>query len=333
MDQLSNVKFFVEEHYSIEVDGVEQLTDKIYKLITEKKTYLLKFGIGDDEFIMKQLFAHKSLPHGVLPIYRTKNQDHKVPAGSQFAYLTDYIPTIPVPLEKQVSYYTTLLKKLHHETEMTVEMNDDEITRLHDREYHQLQTCYGLLQRKMEYFELKLDRSPYEWYYMMLYPTLYSLLHQANEELKTFYELLKKEKKIPMCLVQGDINVSNVLVSEKSNFLINFERSHFGMAGDDLADFLKAYHQVPGIPNMVLEYTKNEKSALLRHYFFYRTLCVDLKSLDQAFKNHSLINIGMLNEIIAPHILALEVYNEYHKEPAPVKNTSALDELLAAAKK
>ena len=333
MDDVNSLSAFIEEHYPIQVKEAQQLTDKTFKLITDSKPYLLKFAVGDDEFIMKQLFAHKTLPHSVLPIYRTKTHDHRVALGQQFAYLTDYIAVIPVPLEKQVNYYTELLKKLHRETELTVDMSEDEITRLHDREYKQLQTCYGLLQRNMEAFELKLDRSPYEWYYMMLYPTLYSLLHHANDELKNFYELLKKEKQAPMCLIHGDVNVANVLVSEKANYLINFERSNFGMAGDDMASFLKAYHQVPGVPATLLDYVKNEKSALLRHYFFYRSLCVDLQLLDEAFKNHALINIGMLNEIIAPHILAMEIHQEFHKKPAEAPKNQAFQDLLNAAKK
>ena len=39
------------------------------------------------------------------------------------------------------------------------------------------------------------ERSPYDWYFMMVYPMLYTMLHHAHDELKKFYDLIKRDKK------------------------------------------------------------------------------------------------------------------------------------------
>jgi len=329
MAEYNDIQRFVENYYQLKVHKVTKLTHKIYRLITtHDHDYLLKFASGDDEFIMKQLFAHKVLPQSVLPIYRTKDKKYDIKLNNQFVYLTDYIQIIPVPLEKQVHYYVELLKKLHKETELVVDMSDDEITKLHDGEYKKLQLSYAKLQKYIENFELKLDRSPFEWYFMMVYPALYAMLHRANDELKKFYDLLKKEKKIPTCLIHGDINVANVLVSDDSTYLINFEKSQFAVSSIDMCKFLKYYHQVPGVHSIILNYIKNENLAILRHYFFFKSLCVDLDLLENSMLQHSLKKIALLNEMIAPHSLAMEIYDQIHKPPPPPEKKNPLKEAL-----
>ena len=332
MVEFSNLKGFVETHYQLDIQNIYNLTKKTYKLATDNHDYLLKFASGDDEFIMKQLFAYKVMPSSVLPIYRTKSKTHDVKLDNQFAYLTDYIQTIPVPLEKQVQYYIELLKKLHHETELIVDLNEDKLMSIYDNEYKKLQKSYAQLQKNIEAFELKQDRSPYEWYFMMVYPILYGILHRANDELKKFYDLMKKEKKMPTCLIHGDVNVANLLVSEKATYLINFEKSEFGISSLDMSQFLKYYHHVPGVQSILLDYIKDEKNHMVKHYFFFKSLCVDIDDLLNADQNHSLTNIALLNEIIAPNILAMQIYDEIHKPPPPVEKTNPFKDALNAAK-
>ena len=328
MVEYSEIQEFAETYYQIEVKKIFQLTHKLYRLTTNEHDYLLKFATGDDEFIMKQLFAYKVLPQNVKPIYRTKDKEYDVKLADQFVYLTDYIQIIPVPLEKQVHYYIDLLKKLHKETELVVDVSEEEISTFHDKEYQILQASYGKLQKSIEAFELKLDRSPYEWYFMMVYPMLYGMLHQANGELKKFYDLLKKDKKLPTCLIHGDVNVANVLVSEKLTYLINFEKSDFSLAPLDIYRFLQIYHQVPGVNSIIFDYIKNEKSEILRRYFFFKCLCIDLSLLESLSHSHSLEKIALLNEIIAPCLLTMQIYEQYHRPPPEPEKKNPLQELM-----
>jgi hypothetical protein len=87
----------------------------------------------------------------------------------------------------------------------------------------------------------------------------------------------------------------------------------FSISSLDMYYFLENYHQVPGLHSIILDYVKNEKAAALRHYFFFRSLCIDLDELNQTLQDHSLINIALLNECIAPHLMALQVYNQFNK--------------------
>lgn len=333
MDVFTSLEDFIENHYSLKIQRLEQLTGKIYKVVTRENDYLLKFSSGDDEFIMKQLFAHKVMPGHVLPIYRTAEKEHRVLEGEKFWYLTDFVPVIPVPLEKQVGDYVGLLRKLHKETEIMVDMSDDEITRMHDDEYRILQESYSQLQKTMEDCELKRDRSPYDWYFMMVYPMMYGMLHHANEALEKFYKSVRREKKLPMCLIHGDVNVANLLVGEKSTNLINFERSKFGMSGTDMVEFIHHYHQVPGLQYTILDYLKTENRAVLRNHFFFKSLCLDLQTLETQGPRGALERISLLNELLAPHMMALQVFDEYHRKPPPAPKKNPLQEVMAQAKK
>ena len=120
---------------------------------------------------------------------------------------------------------------------------------------------------------------------------------------------------MPISLIHGDVNVANLLVTEKSSYLINFEKSMFSISSVDMCLFLENYHQVPGLHSIILDYVKNEKVQALRHYFFFRSLCIDLEELNQNLQDHSLINIALLNECIAPHLMALQVYDQFNAPP------------------
>lgn len=320
MANYDEIKVFVETHYDLNVESVTFITRKSMKIKASSHDYLLKIASGDDEFIMKQLFAYKALSRNVLPIYRTKDNQHCVPWRGHFFYLTDYVETIPLPLEQQIHYYMELLEKLHTETCLEVDVSDDELQHIYDKDYKRLQDSYDRLQKNMEAYELQRDRSPFEWYFMMVYPMLYTMLHHAHDELKKFYDLIKKDKKLPISLIHGDVNVSNLLVTEKSTYLINFEKSMFSIASLDMYYFLENYHQVPGLHSIILDYVKNEKAASLRHYFFFRSLCIDLDELSETLQEHSLTNIALLNECIAPHLMALQVYDQLN---TPTTTTQA----------
>lgn len=313
MANYDEIKVFVEAHYDLTIESMTPITRKSMKIRASNHDYLLKVTSGDDEFIMKQLFAYKALSRNILPIYRTKDNDHYVPWRDHFFYLTDYVETIPLPLEQQIHYYIELLEKLHSETQLEVDVSDDELQRIYNKDYKRLQNSYDQLQKSIEECELQRDRSPYDWYFMMVYPMLYTMLHHAHDELKKFYDLIKRDKKMPVSLIHGDVNVANLLVTEKSTYLINFEKSMFSIASLDMYYFLENYHEVPGLHSIVLDYVKNEKAAALRHYFFFRSLCIDLGELHQTLNDHSLINIALLNECIAPHLLALQVYDQFNK--------------------
>ena len=102
MDNLEEIKILIETNYNLSVEKVSNITSKSLKVSTAQHEYVLKLAEGNDEFIMKQLFAYKSLPKNILPIYRTRDRQHLVPCRGQFFYLTDYVQIIAVPLEKQL---------------------------------------------------------------------------------------------------------------------------------------------------------------------------------------------------------------------------------------
>lgn len=321
MDNIEEIKTLIETNYNLSVEGIVTITSKSFKVSTSQHEYLLKMVNDDnDEFIMKQLFAYKTMPKNVLPIYRTTERQHIIAYQDHYFYLTDYVRMIPVPLEKQVHYYVELLSILHEKSRLMIDISDDEITKIYNKEYKKLENSYKHLQKKIEACELKKDRSPYEWYFMMVYPMIYRMLQISHEELKKFYDLIKKDHKIPISLVHADINISNVLVSEKETYLINFEKSVFSLSALDMYYLLQHYHEVPGMRAIILDYVKNEKNKILKEYFFFKSLLVEFFELDESLQQHSLIDIGVLNEMIAPHVLAFQVYNELN---TPTTTTQA----------
>jgi len=314
----NDVVVFVKAHYDIGVVSAQKLTGKVYRVKGLERDYLLKFFDGDDDFLMKQLYARKEMPDSVLPIYKTRFGEWKAADGLGFAYLTDYVEQIPMPLENRVRDYAEYLGDLHDATAVVVDKNDDEISWLYADDYRRIEENFMMLETMMQQFEMKLSRSPFEWQVMMMYPLLYGMYRRSDESLKRFYRLLGRKKKLPLAMNHGDVNIANVLPGSKRTHLINFEDSHFALPSSDMLSFLSYYHQSAGTTQIITDYLKSQTDQLIVHHFFMNSLCVDLKLLTEHLSGNSLIDISLLNEKLAPGLIAMSIYDEIN---APKKAT------------
>jgi len=319
MRRLSDVAIFAQAHYDIEVLQIAQLTDKVFKLEARQKDYVLKFANGDDDFLMKQLYAHKELPELVLPIYETRSGARMAYEKDGFAYLTDYVAQTPMPFENKVRDYAKLLENLHTATEITVDKNDDEISWMYGEDYKRLEENFMRLEAMVTQYEMKLSRSPFEWQVLMMYPLLYGMYRRSDEAMKRFYRQLGRKKQLPVVMTHGDVNVANVLPGNKKNHLINFENSAFDVPTNDMLKFLSFYHQSRGTTKTITDYLKSQKDPLIAHHFFMKSLCIDLKWLTEHLSGNVLIDISLINEKLAPGLIAMSIYDEMNapKKPAP----------------
>jgi len=313
MSRQSDVATFVHAHYDIEVRQFSQLTDKVFRVQTQQKDYLLKLAAGDDEFLMNQLYGHKEMPEIVLPIYETKSGARMATEGRNFAYLTDYVEQVPMPFESRVRDYAGLLNTLHEKTEIVVDKNDDEVSWLYEEDYRRLEACFMMLEQMQQHYEMKISRSPFEWQVVMMYPLLYGMYRRSDDAMKRFYQLLGRKKRLPIALTHGDVNVANVLPGTKRTHLINFENSSFDLPSQDMVKFLAHYHSSRGTTKIIADYLKLQKDQLVVHHFFMRSLCVDLTQLSKALTGNALIDISLLNEKLAPGLIAMGIYDEMNQ--------------------
>ena len=310
MTDLNDLKQLVCAHYDLSVVKITSLTTKVFKVTCPENVYLFKMTNGDESFVMKQLYAYKELPENVLPIYKTQSGESLIRFNDGFGYLTAYLEQIPMPFEKRVHEYATLLQKLHTTTALHVEKHDQDIRLMYESDYQRLKTNFILLENYMQNIEIKASRSPFEWYVMMTYPFLYGMYRRADDVMQKFYQQLSKKKKMPVAMIHGDVNVANVLSAAKRSYLINFEKSRFDIPTNDIVTFLSHYHQTPGVSHIIVNYLKHQKEELISYDFFMRTLCVDLESLFKTLSGNSLIDISLLNEKMASGTLAMQIHDE-----------------------
>jgi len=325
MRRLSDVVIFAQAHYDIDVHRITELTDKVFKLETSQKAYILKFANGDDDFLMKQLYAHKELPDMVLPIYETRSGARMAYEGDGFAYLTDYIEQTPMPFENKVRDYAKLLEDLHTATEIVTDKNEDEVSWMYAEDYKRLEENFMRLEAMTSQYEMKLSRSPFEWQVLMMYPLLYGMYRRSDDAMKRFYRLLGRKKQLPVVMTHGDVNVANVLPGMKKTHLINFESSAFDIPTNDMLKFLSHYHQSRGTNKTITDYLKSQKDPLVVHHFFMRSLCIDLMWLTENLSGNVLIDISLLNEKLAPGLIAMSIYDEMNapKKPTPKAETKS----------
>jgi len=168
-------------------------------------------------------------------------------------------------------------------------------------------------------YEMKISRSPFEWQVVMMYPLLYGMYRRSDDAMKRFYRLLGRKKKLPISMVHGDVNVANVLPSTKTTYLINFENSSFDIPSQDMVKFLSHYHESRGTTKMIADYLKSQQDQLVVHHFFMKSLCIDLKRLADHLSGNSLIDISLINEQLAPGLIAMGIYDEMNAPKKPVK--------------
>jgi thiamine kinase-like enzyme len=319
MNNLSDVGSFALAHYDIPFTAIHQLTEKAFKLTSKSQDYVLKFTDGSDDFLMKQQFAHKELSAHVLSIHKTRSGRLTAPFGNGFAYLTNFIERVGLPFEKQVSDYALLLRKLHEKTVLDIERHEVDIVDMYNKTFGELERQVKAVEAEMAKIEMQRSRSPFEWYLLMVYPMVHGMYRRVDDVMQKFYRGLNRKKLLPVCLCHGDVNVANLLSGVSNSYLINFEKSHFGMPTEDLALLLKSYHQVPGVRHMITDYLKSQSNKLVMQDFFLRTLCVDMATVLESRHGNAMLDISVVNEVIAPGIVAMQLYDELHAPKAKPK--------------
>jgi len=86
MRSLADVANFVHAHYEVDVIRVGQITEKVFKIESTNKDYLLKFTTLDDKSLINQLYAHKEMSNNVLPIYPTRTGEKVAHEFNGIAY-------------------------------------------------------------------------------------------------------------------------------------------------------------------------------------------------------------------------------------------------------
>ena len=217
--------------------SIERVTNRLYKVTTDRNSYALKrTNMSNDELHhWNQVYylADKHHLHSIIPIYVTKNHQFVVVQDDEIYYLCPWIAD-----EDKEKSMTLLdrLSKIHQKTKTTKTIDVEQFqNQLNQYKENSEQVKENLI-KMLENFEQKQYKSPIE----LQFCTHFHRLMAAQEMIKTICDQCNKSEDLrewSVSLCHGNVCTDHFLMNSRQQLFINWEKASFNYPIYDLITF------------------------------------------------------------------------------------------------
>lgn len=209
--------------------------------------------------------------------------------------LSEYISNIKVEKDQKLNDLLELIAILHKKTLYKREFDLDDIKKIYEE-------LNNVINYRLDYYIKLNDKcdneeflSPSMYLLMRNISLIYYMLEGARKNLNIWYEKIKNNKSIRVCLLHNNISLDHLIINRKK-YLINWDKAMFDNPINDLLSFYKLYYKDLSLNDVFFIYEKNNSLEELEKDLLIIYLMVgnDVKISDNELLNTKLIN----NELI-----------------------------------
>ncbi len=182
--------------------------------------------------------------------------------------LLEYVNKVDLPKEQYLEEMARELGNLHLKTSYDKNVTLDEILFIKDNienNIKYLEQKYRLIIKEIllhEYME------PKEYLFIRNYYKIEEALDFCQRELNSWYDAIKDQNSVRVCLLHNNLSLEHFIVSESKNVFISFDHYRFDMPLLDLVKFYndsKIYNEFSFFLRQyfkIIDYSKEERSLL-----------------------------------------------------------------------
>ncbi|MBD1381190.1 spore coat protein YsxE [Metabacillus arenae] len=228
-------------HYGLDIEYVEVISKKVYKVYTAQGSFALKelSSARNQRFFETYENLYKSNYQSFVPIFSTKEQHPIVTDGEKQYYLMPwYLPFQDEERDERHKYLFKEAAELHKKTIKEIPLNKEE-TRIYYEKTKQLWN-----ENKMNY-EKFVDKSEKKWYvspFELQALTYYIEASRATdfalEKLDEWFEAVKDLEETRIVYIHGRLSAHHFLYDDEgTGHFINFEQAAYAPPINDLLLF------------------------------------------------------------------------------------------------
>ncbi len=215
------MKNIIKELYEIEVVTFIKITDKVYKIKTEKEEFVLKYIEQNNiDSILEKLKIIK-IDFFVYPLKNIYGRYISSFENVNFIILPWIEEHTSMLKDLKLKFFLTSIAELHNKSFYTAKVNE----KFFKETYDYIANKIDSISEYIESYMLKIERleykSPSQWLFILNYPMYIDSLNKANKHLENFKEKCENKKSVKLAITYNDFDYSHVLL--KSQKLVGIE--------------------------------------------------------------------------------------------------------------
>ena len=203
---------FIQKTYDLSVKSFIKLTNKTYKIITDKNEYILKY-VHDAR--QEMVFSRLSMLNEQIFLIPIKSLNDRFIERYKELYLTitKFIKDeLQINKDIRLHFYIKSIALLHKNTNYGVNVNDGFFDESLNYLENKIIKCKSDLKSKIERVERLDFYSPSDWYFLMNYNVFMSSLNEATRYIELLDEEWNKKDTINLCLTYQNFNYDHINV-------------------------------------------------------------------------------------------------------------------------
>lgn len=175
------------------------------------------------------------------------NEDYEV---------TEYIDEFDIPLDQKMTDLIDLVSLLHNKTTHYQETDEDDYKEIYEDITNNIIYLNSYYNDLINIIDTKVYPSPSEYLLARNITKIFAALNYTNDELKNWYEIVKKSNKKRLVVLHNNLDLSHFLRNNNS-YLISWDKSKIDMPIFDLYKLYKRNGLEYEFSEMLKRYEKN----------------------------------------------------------------------------
>lgn len=209
------MKEIIKKLYNIDVLTFIKISDKVYRIKTEKEDYALKYIEQSNlDTIIEKLKVLK-VNFFVYPLMNIYNQYMTIYEGISFILLPWIEKENILMKDLKLKFFLNSLADLHNCSFYTMKVNESFFNETYDFIASKIDKTSDYIEEYMYKIERKNYKSPSQWLFILNYPRYTEAIDKANKALENFKEKSLKKDTVRMALTYNNFDYGHVLLKKE----------------------------------------------------------------------------------------------------------------------
>ena len=228
---------------------------KIYLVSEKEKSYVIKLNTNNYD-IYQYLISRNfwDFPESL----NKKNANYDI---------VEYIEEIQVNEDQKINDLLEELAFLHAKTSYKRGIDIDNLKNIYETILEKIKKGKDFYYQLNNEIDKETFIRPSMYLLVRNISLIYFLLEYAEKEVNDWYQKIKNEKNVRVCLLHNNVDIAHLIINE-NKYLISWGKSHFDFPINDLISFYQKYYNHLDLLETIKIYEKKNKLSELEKQFF-----------------------------------------------------------------
>lgn len=209
------MKSIIKELYQIDVSSFIKVTDKVYKIKTEKEEFVLKYiNQNNIESILEKLKIIK-IDFFVYPLKNIYGRYVSNFETVNFIVLPWIEEHTSMMKDLKLKFFLNSIAELHNKSFYTAKVNEKFLKETYDFIANKIDTISEYIESYIGKIERLEYKSPSQWIFLLNYPMYIDSINKANKYLESFKEKSETKTSVRLAITYNDFDYSHILIKNQ----------------------------------------------------------------------------------------------------------------------